>query len=152
LFSRAARLFAILRRRPVVSAVAAKQRRRKRGTRIPGPARGFARVVRSAGPVGGNEAKAGYRWQGEPQRVRFGGAPCSSAATEFVLQFDFLRMQEFRVVKIRLHRCWKRGRKASDGSLVPPKFTFRNFANPGGEEGRLLRSPAGAPASPFPWK
>ena len=39
--------------------------RPERETRIPGLAR--KRAPRSAGPVGGNEAKAGYRWQGEPR-------------------------------------------------------------------------------------
>src|SRR5215471_9307828 len=31
--------------------------------------------IRSAGPAGGNEARAGYRWQSEPGWVRYGGAP-----------------------------------------------------------------------------
>ena len=32
--------------------------------------RGYRARARSAGPAGGNEAKAGYRWRGEPERVR----------------------------------------------------------------------------------
>ena len=31
--------------------------------------------ARSAGPAGGNEARARHRWQSEPGRVRYGGAP-----------------------------------------------------------------------------
>jgi hypothetical protein len=46
--------------------------RPERETRIPGLAR--KRAPRSAGPVGGNEARAGYRWQGEPNKGSLGGA------------------------------------------------------------------------------
>ncbi len=40
----------------------------ERETRIPGLAR--KRAPQARGLLGGNEAKAGHRWQGEPMRVR----------------------------------------------------------------------------------
>src|SRR5262249_44524483 len=45
--------------------------------------------IRSAGPAGGNEARAGHRWQSEPGRVRYGGAPLRAPRQNFVLQFCF---------------------------------------------------------------
>jgi len=49
------------------------RRKPERETRIPGLAPD-RRVSKRAGPVGGNEAQAGYRWQSEPQGVRNSGA------------------------------------------------------------------------------
>ena len=45
--------------------------------------------ARSAGPAGGNEAQAGYRWQSEPGKGSLWRRAVESAATEFVSQFWF---------------------------------------------------------------
>ena len=48
------------------------------------------RAPEARGLLGGNEAQAGYRWQGEPIKGSlWRRASFESAATEFVLQFDF---------------------------------------------------------------
>ena len=65
------------------------RRKPERETRIPGLAL-VTRAPKSAGPAGGNEAQAGYRWQSEP-KVRYGGAPFSRAPRQN--WFEFCRKQ-----------------------------------------------------------
>src|SRR5215469_13153237 len=54
--------------------------------------------ARSAGPVGGNEAQAGYRWQGERTKRSLSGAPYSRAPRQNLF-FAFCRV-------LRLMKRW----------------------------------------------
>ena len=76
------------------------RRKPERETRIPGlaPQR---RVPKSAGPVGGNEAQAGYRWQSELQGVRACGAvPGVAQEISLHLVCRIPRLNQTLVVKI----------------------------------------------------
>jgi hypothetical protein len=112
------------------------------GTGDPDP-RGSRRQARaqSAGPVGGNEAQAGYRWQSEPQGVRNRGA-FQSAAQICILVCRVIAAQPTLVVKISDTSHWKERVRTPplmsrtveapcEGSHAPRLLSFR-------KEGREL--------------
>lgn len=97
-----------------------RRRKPERETRIPG-SRVQARVANARGLPEGTRRNAGHRWQGEPSRVRFGGAPYLRAPQQNLFLSLVCRgfaAQRTLVVKISdtSHRC---GRKARLQSIVP---------------------------------
>jgi hypothetical protein len=69
------------------------RRKPERETRIPGLTLG-KRVPKRAGPAGGNEAMSRIPMAGRTGRVRYGGAPFRSAATEIC----FVRFRVCRLI------------------------------------------------------
>jgi hypothetical protein len=95
----------------------------KAGNGRPGSrARAETRAPKARGLSEGTKAQAGYRWQGEPQRVRFGGAPLRERRDK-ICQFSLLHLQllvpggdELRYFVV------PEGRKAVEVRLFPWKL------------------------------
>ena len=79
------------------------------------------------GLLGGNEAQAGYRWQGEPIKGSlWRRAMFESAATEFVLQFVLL-CDARRTIPGGEEDRLLRPTKGAPASQFPWKFLSRDF-------------------------
>src|SRR5215470_19114814 len=73
--------------------------------------------ARSAGPAGGNEAQAGYRWQSEPGKGSLWRRAVESAATEFVFQFGLPHLAAQRTLVVKISDTSHHGKSGFESRL-----------------------------------